>query len=36
LRYVRSIVVNVIYRRDRYLRCGDHLPFSMLVFPLCG
>jgi len=26
-RYVRGMTVNVIYRKDRYLRGGDHSPF---------
>jgi len=26
-RYVKGFKVNVIYRRDRYLRGGDHMPF---------
>ena len=26
-RYVRGMTLNVIYRRDRYLRGGDHSPF---------
>ena len=27
LRYVPEIAVKVVYRRDRYLRGGDHIPF---------
>ncbi|WMW81016.1 M28 family metallopeptidase [Undibacterium cyanobacteriorum] len=26
-RYVKDFKVNIIYRRDRYLRGGDHIPF---------
>jgi hypothetical protein len=26
-RYVRGMKVNIVYRRDRYLRGGDHIPF---------
>ena len=32
-RYVRGMTVNIIYRKDRYLRGGDHLPFLEAGFP---
>ena len=32
-RYVAGMTVNVIYRRDRYLRGGDHSPFLDNGFP---
>lgn len=32
-RYVTGMTVKVIYRRDRYLRGGDHLPFLDRGFP---
>ena len=31
-RYVEQLDVKLIYRRDRYLRGGDHTPFSQLGF----
>eukprot|EP01031_Cornospumella_fuschlensis_P002452 gene2452-3068_t len=31
-RYVDQLNVKLIYRRDRYLRGGDHTPFSQLGF----
>lgn len=31
-RYVDQLKVNLIYRRDRYLRGGDHTPFSQQGF----
>src|SRR5438270_1039228 len=31
--YVRGMTVNVIYRRDRYLRGGDHSPFLDAGYP---
>ncbi|MCO4291251.1 M20/M25/M40 family metallo-hydrolase [Solitalea sp. MAHUQ-68] len=31
-RYVDNMEVKLIYRRDRYLRGGDHIPFSNLGF----
>jgi hypothetical protein len=31
-RYVDQLKVNLIYRRDRFLRGGDHTPFSLLGF----
>jgi hypothetical protein len=32
-KYVPGITVNVVYRRDRYLRGGDHAPFLDRGFP---
>ena len=32
-RYVSGMTVNIIYRRDRYLRGGDHAPFLEAGFP---
>lgn len=32
-RYVDQLDVKLIYRRDRYLRGGDHTPFSQTGFP---
>ena len=32
-RYVRGMTVNLIYRKDRYLRGGDHSPFLEAGFP---
>jgi hypothetical protein len=32
-RYVPEMTVKVIYRRDRYLRGGDHIPFLAQGFP---
>ena len=32
-RYIKDIKVDVIYRRDRYLRGGDHAPFLELGYP---
>ncbi|HEY1010277.1 MAG TPA: M20/M25/M40 family metallo-hydrolase, partial [Daejeonella sp.] len=32
-RYVDQLNVKLIYRRDRYLRGGDHTPFSQAGFP---
>jgi len=32
-RYVNGITVNIIYRKDRYLRGGDHSPFLEAGFP---
>jgi Zn-dependent M28 family amino/carboxypeptidase len=32
-KYVPGIAVNLIYRRDRYLRGGDHAPFLERGFP---
>ena len=32
-RYVNGMMVNIIYRRDRYLRGGDHAPFLEAGFP---
>jgi hypothetical protein len=32
-RYVSQLVVDVIYRRDRYLRGGDHIPFLEAGYP---
>jgi hypothetical protein len=32
-KYVHGMSVNMIYRRDRYLRGGDHLPFLERGFP---
>ena len=32
-RYVNQLDVKLIYRRDRYLRGGDHTPFSQQGFP---
>ena len=32
-RYVDQLDVKLIYRRDRYLRGGDHTPFSQVGFP---
>lgn len=32
-RYVDQLEVKLIYRRDRYLRGGDHTPFSQAGFP---
>ena len=32
-RYVDQLDVKLIYRRDRYLRGGDHTPFSQQGFP---
>lgn len=32
-RYVDQLDVKLIYRRDRYLRGGDHTPFSLQGFP---
>lgn len=32
-RYVDQLDVKLIYRRDRYLRGGDHTPFSLAGFP---
>src|SRR5205085_9267506 len=32
-RFVRGMKVNLIYRRDRYLRGGDHIPFLERGFP---
>jgi len=32
-KYVSGMTVNVIYRRDRYLRGGDHSPFLDAGFP---
>lgn len=32
-RYVDQLDVKLIYRRDRYLRGGDHTPFSQAGFP---
>ena len=32
-RYVRGMRVSLIYRRDRYLRGGDHIPFLERGFP---
>jgi hypothetical protein len=32
-RYVSGMTVNIIYRRDRYLRGGDHIPFLEAGYP---
>lgn len=32
-KYVRGFRVNLIYRRDRYLRGGDHIPFLERGYP---
>ncbi len=32
-KYVRGFKVNLIYRRDRYLRGGDHIPFLERGYP---
>lgn len=32
-RYVQQMKVNIIYRRDRYLRGGDHVPFLERGYP---
>ena len=32
-RYVDQLDIKLIYRRDRYLRGGDHTPFSQAGFP---
>jgi len=32
-RYVRAMRVTIVYRRDRYLRGGDHIPFLERGFP---
>lgn len=32
-KYVRGMKVNLIFRRDRYLRGGDHIPFLERGFP---
>ena len=32
-KYVASFRVNLIYRRDRYLRGGDHIPFNEQGYP---
>jgi peptidase M28-like protein len=32
-RYVRDFTVDVIWRRDRYLRGGDHFPFQEAGYP---
>ena len=32
-KYVRAMTVDIIYRRDRYLRGGDHSPFLDAGFP---
>ncbi|HEY2801211.1 MAG TPA: M28 family metallopeptidase [Chthoniobacterales bacterium] len=32
-RYVDKMTVNIIYRRDRYLRGGDHIPFLAADYP---
>ena len=32
-RYVRGMRVTMVYRRDRYLRGGDHIPFLERGFP---
>ncbi len=32
-RYVRGMTVNIIYRKDRYLRGGDHSPFLEAGYP---
>jgi hypothetical protein len=32
-RYVSGMTVNIIYRKDRYLRGGDHSPFLEAGFP---
>jgi hypothetical protein len=32
-KYVRGMKVNMIYRRDRYLRGGDHIPFLERGYP---
>jgi hypothetical protein len=32
-RYVKNMTVNIIYRRDRYLRGGDHIPFLEAGYP---
>ena len=32
-RYVRGMRVTMVYRRDRYLRGGDHIPFVERGFP---
>jgi hypothetical protein len=32
-KYVPGIAVNLVYRRDRYLRSGDHAPFLDRGFP---
>src|SRR5207248_4695268 len=32
-KYVRGMTVDIIYRRDRYLRGGDHSPFLDAGFP---
>ena len=32
-RYVNGLTVNLIYRKDRYLRGGDHSPFLAAGFP---
>lgn len=31
-RYVDNLTVKLVYRRDRFLRGGDHTPFSLLGF----
>ena len=31
--YVKGMTINIIYRRDRYLRGGDHAPFLEAGFP---
>lgn len=31
--YVPNMTVNIIYRRDRYLRGGDHIPFLAAGYP---
>jgi acetylornithine deacetylase/succinyl-diaminopimelate desuccinylase-like protein len=33
VRYVPAMKVNMVYRRDRYLRGGDHIPFLERGFP---
>ena len=32
-KYVKDIRVELIWRRDRYLRCGDHFPFLDAGYP---
>ena len=34
--YVPGMTVNIIYRKDRYLRGGDHSPFLEAGFPAVG
>jgi hypothetical protein len=33
LRYVPEMTVKIVYRRDRYLRGGDHIPFLTQGYP---